>query len=738
MQKSNNSTVYPGSPFPLGATWNGEGVNFALYAENATGVELCFFDSADPKKETHKIEVTERSHQVWHVFVPGIKPGQLYGYRVHGPYEPCEGHRYNPNKLLIDPYARAIAGTITWNDALFGYEIGNPKEDLSFSTTDSAPFVPKSVVVAPTFDWDGDVSPKIPYHQSIIYEAHVKGFTKLFPEIPEEIRGTYEAIGHPATIEYLTDLGITAIELMPVHHFVADRHLVERGLTNYWGYNTIGFFAPDARYSSGGVMGEQVTEFKKMVRELHKAGIEVILDVVYNHTAEGNHMGPTLSFRGIDNSTYYRLTADNLRYCNDYTGTGNTLNANMPGVLRLMMDSLRYWIQEMHVDGFRFDLAATLARELHEVDQLSAFFDIIYQDPVISQVKLIAEPWDVGEGGYQVGNFPPGWAEWNGMYRDCIRDYWRGSERMLPEFGKRLTGSSDLYQGGNRTPTASINFVTAHDGFTLHDLVSYNEKHNEANGENNKDGESENRSFNWGVEGPTDDENINRLRQQHKRNLLTTLFLSQGVPMLLSGDEIGRTQKGNNNAYCQDNEISWTNWETADHELLEFTQQLIHIRKNHPAFCRRHWFQGQSIKGKGTEDIAWFLPDGNEMSDEHWDHTYAKSLAVYLNGKGLHWAGPKGEKLVDDSFYVIFNAHSEQMKYTFPAATYGNKWKKVLHTHASEVEEGREEEYEPGQTIDVPAHCIILLACPQAEAGKKARKIKNRKNQELANEKIIG
>ena len=738
MRKSNNSSVYPGSPFPLGATWNGEGVNFALYAENATKVELCLYDSRDASTETQKINLTERSHQVWHTFIPGIKPGQLYGYRVHGPYAPEEGHRYNHHKLLIDPYARAIAGTINWNDALFGYEIGHPKEDLSFSTSDSAPFLPKSVVVAPTFDWDGDVSPKIPYHESIIYEAHVKGFTQLFPEIPEEIRGTYEAIGHPATIEYLTNLGITAIELMPVHHFVADRHLVERGLTNYWGYNTIGFFAPDARYASSGVMGEQVTEFKKMVRELHKAGIEVILDVVYNHTAEGNHMGPTLSFRGIDNATYYRLTADNLRYCNDYTGTGNTLNANMPSVLRLMMDSLRYWIQEMHVDGFRFDLAATLARELHEVDQLSAFFDIIYQDPVISQVKLIAEPWDIGEGGYQVGNFPPGWAEWNGMYRDCIRDYWRGSERMLPEFGKRLTGSSDLYMGGNRTPTASINFITAHDGFTLHDLVSYNEKHNEANGENNKDGESENRSYNWGVEGPTNDENINKLRQQHKRNLLTTLFLSQGVPMLLSGDEIGRTQLGNNNAYCQDNEISWTNWETADSDLLEFTRRLIHFRKSHPAFCRRHWFQGQPIKGTNTEDIAWFLPDGNEMSDEHWDHTHAKSLGVYLNGNGLHWAGPKGEKIIDDSFYVLFNAHSEELTYTLPAEKYGTIWKKELHTHVTAVEESETEEYKPGDSIAVPAHCIVILSCPHTEPGQRTRKVTAKKKRELANEKIVG
>lgn len=724
MENSNQLTVYPGSPFPLGANWNGEGVNFALYAENATAVELCFYHQHDPASESHKINLVERSHQIWHAFVPGIKPGQLYGYRVHGPYEPERGHRYNPNKLLIDPYARAIAGTIEWDDSLFAYELGHPKQDLSFSTTDSSPFIPKSVVVAPTFDWEGDVSPKIAYHDSIIYETHVRGFTKLFPEIPEEIRGTYAAIAHPATIDYLTDLGITAIELMPVHHFVADRHLVEKGLTNYWGYNTIGFFAPDARYSSSGVMGEQVTEFKNMVKKLHKAGIEVILDVVYNHTAEGNHLGPTLSFKGIDNSTYYRLTLENPRYYNDYTGTGNTLNANMPGVLRLMMDSLRYWILEMHVDGFRFDLAATLARELHEVDQLSAFFDIIYQDPVISQVKLIAEPWDIGEGGYQVGNFPPGWAEWNGMYRDCIRDYWRGAERMLPEFGKRITGSPDLYMGGNRTPTASINFITAHDGFTLHDLVSYNEKHNDANGENSQDGESENRSFNWGVEGPTDDENINKRRLQHKRNLLATLFLSQGVPMLLSGDEIGRSQNGNNNAYCQDCEISWTNWEKADLDLLEFTRYLINFRRSHPAFCRRHWFQGQPIKETGSRDIAWFLPDGNEMSDEHWEHAYAKSLGVYLNGEGFHWAGPKGERIVDDSFYILFNGHYDNLDYTLPAETYGSNWKKVLDTADFDSKKLYEGDFKPGESINVAGNSIIVLACQSEKVARRKRNLR--------------
>ncbi|MCK7554326.1 glycogen debranching protein GlgX [Chitinophaga sedimenti] len=544
-----NMIAYPGQPYPLGATWDGKGVNFALYAECATNVELCLFKTPKDETEYAKIALVERSNHVWHAYLPDVKPGQLYGFRVHGPYEPQNGFRFNANKLLIDPYAKAIAGRIDWHDALFGYEVGHPDEDLSFSELDSAPFIPKSVVVDSAFDWEGDQHPKTPYHKTVIYETHVKGFTKLHPDIPENLRGTYAGIGHEVTIQYLKDLGVTAIELMPVHHFIVDRHLAEQGLTNYWGYNTIGFFAPDVRYSSNGVTGEQVTEFKSMVKALHKAGIEVILDVVYNHTGEGNHFGPTLSYRGIDNAGYYRLT-ENRRYYMDYTGTGNTLNARLPNVLRIIMDSLRYWILEMHVDGFRFDLAATLARELHEVDRLSAFFDIIHQDPVISQVKLIAEPWDIGEGGYQVGKFPPEWAEWNGKYRDCVRDYWRGADSVLGELAERFTGSSDLYKEDYRRPTASINFITAHDGFTLHDLVSYNEKHNEANGEGNNDGESHNRSWNCGAEGPTDDPMINETRARQKRNLLTTLFLSQGVPMLVAGDEISRTQNGNNNAYC--------------------------------------------------------------------------------------------------------------------------------------------------------------------------------------------
>jgi glycogen operon protein len=700
---------YPGSPYPLGATWDRSGVNFALFAENATGVELCLFDGPGATRESYRLKLTERSHQVWHAYLPGIKPGQLYGYRVHGPFEPENGHRFNPHKLLIDPYAKAISGTVHWHDSLFGYRIGD--DDLSFSPSDSAPYIPKGVVIDDRFDWEDDKAPKIPYFKSIIYETHVKGFTRLHPGIPEEIRGTYAAMGHPVTIAYLLELGVTAVELMPVHHFITDRYLLDKNLTNYWGYNSIGFFAPDVRYSGSGTLGGQVTEFKEMVKALHKAGIEVILDVVYNHTGEGNQMGPTLSFKGIDNASYYRLVEDQKRYYMDYTGTGNTLKANQPTVLRLIMDSLRYWILEMHVDGFRFDLAATLARELHAVDRLSSFFDVIHQDPVISQVKLIAEPWDIGEGGYQVGNFPPGWSEWNGKYRDCIRDYWRGADSMLAEFGQRFTGSSDLYRGDYRRPTASINFVTAHDGFTLHDLVSYNEKHNAANGENNQDGESHNRSWNCGAEGLTTDPAIVALRQQQKRNLLTTLFLSQGVPMLLAGDELGRTQRGNNNAYCQDNYISWVDWAAADEDLLAFTRKLIRLRKAHPVFCRRRWFQGLPIKGSGVEDIAWFLPEGTEMTDENWSHDYAKSLAVFLNGKGLRSRGPSGEQIVDDSFYVIFNAYHGPILYQLPPRKYGREWTKILDTSNSRVEE-EGVAYGASENIIVEGRSVVLLHHP--------------------------
>lgn len=698
--------IYPGKPYPLGALWDGEGVNFALFADNATGVELCLFDDAGNE---NKIVLTERTHQVFHGYVPGLAPGQLYGYRVFGLFKPESGLRFNPNKLLIDPYAKAISGIIDWHDAIFGYELDHPDADLSYSKSDSAPFVPKSVVIDPHFAWEEDELPRTPYHQSIIYEAHVKGFTKQHPDIPEEIRGTYEALGHPITIQYLKNLGVTAIELMPVHQFVVDRHLLDKGLTNYWGYNTIAFFAPDIRYAGNVAPGRQVQEFKQMVKALHKAGIEVILDVVYNHTGEGNHLGPTLSFKGIDNSSYYRLVDANQRYYNDYTGTGNTLNAMLPNVLRYIMDSLRYWILEMHIDGFRFDLASTLARELHDVNKLSAFFDIIHQDPVISQVKLIAEPWDVGEGGYQVGKFPSGWAEWNGKYRDCIRDYWIGAESMLGEFGQRFTGSPDLYQDDYRKPTASINFITAHDGFTLTDLVSYNEKHNEANAEDNSDGESHNRSWNCGVEGPTDDPEILKLRDRQKRNLLATMFLSQGVPMLVAGDEFGRTQQGNNNAYCQDNEISWVNWAAKDEKLLAFTQRLIKIRKDHPIFRRRRWFQGQPVNEKGLEDIGWYLPQGIEMEKENWNHDFARSLGVFLNGYGLHAVGPKGEQIYDDDFYVIFNAHHEPLEYCLPEKIRNKSWKIILDTNDDTIYEQTLSEQE---CIIVEGRSIVLLHHP--------------------------
>jgi len=696
-------SIYPGKPYPLGATWDGKGVNFSLYAENATNVQLCLFDSDRKDAQEEVITLTERTHQVWHVYIPGLKPGQRYGYRVEGPFEPANGHRYNTHKLLLDPYAKAIAGVVNAHEAHLGYDPENPDGDLSFSTVNSAPYVPKCVVVDPAFDWEGDKPLQIPFYKTIIYEAHVKGLTQLNTALPEALRGTYAGIGHPETISYLKQLGITAIELLPVHQFVNDRQA--DGLSNYWGYNSIGFFAPEARYAASGVMGQQVLEFKNMVKALHAAGIEVILDVVYNHTAEGNHMGPTLCFKGIDNANYYRLT-DDPRYYMDYTGTGNTLNANLPNVLRLIMDSLRYWITEMHVDGFRFDLAATLARELHEVNRLSAFFDIIHQDPIISQVKLIAEPWDVGEGGYQVGNFPPGWAEWNGKYRDCVRDYWRGAESTLSEFAERFTGSSDLYQDDYRRPTASINFVTAHDGFTLHDLVSYNEKHNEANQENNQDGDDHNRSWNCGAEGPTEDPEINALRARQKRNFLTTLLLSQGVPMLAAGDEVSRTQQGNNNAYCQDNEISWLRWDHGDESLLNFTRKLIAMRRQHPVFCRRKWFTGQRIKGVGVEDIAWFLPDGREMPEESWDHDFARSLAVFLSGHGIHSVGEKGERILDDSFYLIFNAHHEPLEFILPEdIKYGKEWEKVIDTYRDDDAPAREK-YAAATPVEIAGRAI--------------------------------
>ncbi len=695
--------IWPGRPYPLGATYDGGGTNFSVFSEAAERVELCLFDEQGRQTSVDLPEVTAFC---WHGYLPEVRPGQRYGYRVHGPYDPEKGLRCHPAKLLLDPYAKAIAGQVEWNDAVFPYRFEDPEGAANDS--DSGPFVPKSVVIDQGFDWGDDRPPHRPWHETIVYETHVKGLSMRHPDLPPEIRGKYAGLAHPAIIDYLRRLGITAVELMPVHQFIHDAHLVERGLSNYWGYNSIGFLAPHNEYAASGELGEQVREFKEMVKALHRAGMEVILDVVYNHTAEGNHLGPVLCFKGIDNAAYYRLVADEPRYYMDYTGTGNSLNMQHPHVLQLIMDSLRYWILEMHVDGFRFDLAATLARELHEVDRLSAFFDIIQQDPVISQVKLIAEPWDVGEGGYQVGNFPPLWSEWNGKYRDCVRDYWRGEDETLSEFAYRFTGSSDLYESSGRRPSASINFVTAHDGFTLHDLVSYNEKHNDANGEENRDGESYNRSWNCGAEGPTEDSDVNALRAQQKRNLVATLLLSQGIPMLLGGDEIGRTQRGNNNGYCQDNEISWYDWERTDKELVDFTSRLIALRKEHPVFRRRGWFQGRPIRGAGVSDIDWFRPDGEEMSEEDWQAGFTKSLAVFLNGEGLTAPDPRGSRIVDDSFIVLFNAHHEAVPFTLPVREWGRRWVKVLDTTNGFSEDGAEP-CGAGEKIEVPSLALFLL-----------------------------
>jgi len=664
--------IWPGHAYPLGARFDGAGTNFAVFSEVAEAIELCLFDEAG--RET-RVELPELTGHVRHGYLPNCRPGQHYGLRVHGPWDPEQGHRCNPNKLLLDPYAQLVEGDLRWNPAVLGYE---PDDQLAMNRVDSAPFVPRSVVANPFFDWSGDSRPDIAWHETIIYEAHVKGFSNLLPEIPSQLRGTYSALGHPVAVDYLKSLNVTAVELLPVHSFVHDGYLMERGLRNYWGYNTIGYFAPHAEYAAREGANSAISEFKQMVKNLHAANIEVILDVVYNHTAEGNHEGPTLCFRGIDNAAYYRLVSDDSFYYMDYTGTGNSLNMRNPQVLQLIMDSLRYWVTEMHVDGFRFDLASTLARELHDVDRLSAFFDIIQQDPIISQVKLIAEPWDVGEGGYQVGNFPPGWSEWNGKYRDCIRDYWRGQDQTLGEFAYRLTGSSDLYENTGRRPYASVNFVTCHDGFTLWDLVSYNEKHNEANGEGNADGESDNRSWNCGVEGPAEDPQVLALRAKQMRNFLITMALSQGVPMLLGGDEVGRTQHGNNNAYCQDNALSWIRWDEADDGLLEFTRCLMAFRKEHPVFRRPHFFQGRAIHGHGVEDIHWFTHMGTPMADENWLEGYAKSVAVFLNGDALPPMGPRGRHVSDDSFYLVFNAHYEPLEFTMPPSYWGREWEVVL------------------------------------------------------------
>ncbi len=726
--------IWPGQPYPLGATWDGSGTNFSLFSEAATRVELCLFDGDGAGARETRVDLPENTALCWHGYLPQAGPGQRYGYRVHGPWAPQDGHRCHPSKLLIDPYAKAIAGDIHWDESVFGYRFDDPGG--SINDADSAPFVPKSVVVNPFFDWSNDRKPAIPWHKTVVYEAHVRGLTMRHPGIPAELRGTYAGLAHPAAIAHLQQLGITAIELMPVHHFVHDSVLAERGLRNYWGYNSIGFLAPYSGYSSAGADGQQVQEFKQMVKTMHAAGIEVILDVVYNHTAEGNHMGPILSMKGIDNKAYYRLMADEPEFYMDYTGTGNSMNMRHPHVLQLIMDSLRYWAIEMHVDGFRFDLAAALARELHEVDRLSAFFDIIQQDPVISQMKLIAEPWDVGEGGYHVGNFPPLWSEWNGKYRDTVRDYWRGGDETMAEFAYRFTGSSDLYANTARRPYASVNFITAHDGFTLRDLVSYSDKHNEANGEENRDGENHNRSWNMGAEGPTNDPAIARARDKQVRNFLATLFLSQGVPMLVAGDEMGRTQGGNNNAYCQDNEISWVDWEhgpgdlLATHglpdaaagtgapnaasdpgeSLLEFTRTLSAFRHAHPVFRRRRWFQGRSLRGTDVVDIGWFTPSGEPMSEEDWRVGFAKSLAVFLNGQAIPTPDSRGERVVDDTFFVLLNAHHEPMPFTIPPGAYGQSWRVILDTDTLEpVNEQRGDVFPSAASLTVAERSLVVL-----------------------------
>ncbi len=669
--------IWPGKPYPLGATFDGTGTNFALFSEVADNVELCLI--GERGGET-RIPMPEVDGYVWHCYLPTVQPGQRYGYRVHGPNDPSQGARCNPNKLLLDPYAKAVSGSIDWDPALFSYNLGYPD---STNDADSAPHMMHGVVINPFFDWTGDRSLRIPYNDSVIYEAHVKGLTAMHPEVPQSQKGTYAGVAHPAVIDHLTRLGVTALELMPVHQFVQDSTLLDKGLSNYWGYNTIGFFAPQNTYSAFGERGQQVQEFKAMVKSLHSAGIEVILDVVYNHTAEGNHLGPTMSFRGIDNAAYYRLVDDDKRYYMDYTGTGNSFNVRHPHSLQLIMDSLRYWVTEMHVDGFRFDLAATLAREFYDVDRLSTFFELVQQDPVVSQVKLIAEPWDIGPGGYQVGNFPPQWTEWNGKYRDTVRDFWRGEPATLGEYASRLTGSADLYETSGRRPVASINFVIAHDGFTLNDLVSYNHKHNEANGEDNNDGESHNRSWNCGVEGPTDDPAVNALRARQKRNFLATLLLSQGVPMIAHGDELGRTQLGNNNTYCQDSELTWIHWQEADEALIEFTASVARLRRQHPTFRRRRFFDGRPVSrgaGEPLPDIVWMTPGGQLMKPEDWDAGFGRSIGMFLNGNGIRGMDTRGARVVDDSFLLLFNAHDEGLDWVLPPEEFAPAWRLVIDT----------------------------------------------------------
>lgn len=733
--------IWPGRPYPLGATWDGTGVNFALFSENATKVELCLFDTADQQRESQRIELREQTDHVWHAYLPELTPGQIYGYRVSGPYEPAKGHRFNPHKIVLDPYARAIARDVQWSDAVFGYQVGSPEGDLSFDERDSAPFAPLATVVDPAFTWGDDRPPRTSWHQTLIYELHVKGFSQLNPLVPEKLRGTYAGLASEASINHLQSLGVTAVELLPIHHRIDDRHLAERGLTNYWGYNTLAFFAPDDRYVCTQIAQNAVQQFKMMVRALHAAGIEVILDVVYNHTAEGNQNGPTLSMRGVDNAAYYRLSPENPRYYMDYTGCGNTMSMRHPRVLQLIMDSLRYWVQDMHVDGFRFDLASTLARELHEVDKLSAFFEIIHQDPILSQVKLVAEPWDVGEGGYQVGNFPVLWSEWNGKYRDTVRSFWKGDGGLLCDFATRLSGSSDLYALGGRRPYASINFVTCHDGFTLEDLVSYNDKHNEANGEENRDGNNQNQSWNCGHEGPTDDPGIRALRARQKRNLMATLLLSQGVPLLLGGDELSHTQQGNNNAYCQDNELTWLNWDLGpeQQEFLEFVRRVAEIWRTQPVFQRRHFFHGRSIRDAGVKDISWLEPNGEEMTDEHWSAGFARCFGVRLAGDIIGDVDERGEPIIGDTLLLLLNAHHESLPFVLPVTKGDVDWELLFDTAdpaRRDIRYAASSEYElAGRSLTVmltrrvtdepegavvPAHAVVTSPTPVAEPAVHA------------------
>ncbi len=707
--------TWPGSAYPLGATFDGSGTNFALFSEVAEKVELCLFE--EDGSET-RIELVEVDAYVWHAYLPLVQPGQRYGYRVTSDYDPKSGKRGNPNKLLLDPYAKATCGDIDWDQSLFSYNFGDP---LSENNDDSAKHMMLGVVINPFFDWAGDRHPRIPYSGTVIYEAHVKGLTELHPDVPEDQRGTYAGLANPAIVDHLLKLGITAIELMPVHQFVQDSTLHDKGLRNYWGYNTIGFFAPQNSYSSTGDLGQQVQEFKGMVRSMHDAGIEVILDVVYNHTAEGNHLGPTISFRGIDNQAYYHLVDDDPQFYMDYTGTGNSLNVGNPHALQLIMDSLRYWVIEMHVDGFRFDLAATLAREFYEVDKLSAFFELVQQDPVISQVKLIAEPWDIGPGGYQVGGFPPQWTEWNGKYRDTVRDFWRGEPSTLGEFASRITGSADLYEDDGRRPVASINFVTAHDGFTLADLVSYNEKHNDANGEHNNDGESSNRSWNSGVEGPTDDPEVLAMRARQERNFLATLLLSQGVPMILHGDELGRSQNGNNNTYAQDSGLSWIHWDTADTGLIDFVSALARLRKDHPTFRRRSFFDGRPVKrsqGEPLADIVWLTPGGTEMDEENWDTGFGRAIGVFLNGDGIHGRDSRGQRVTDLNFAIFFNAGEDAVDFTMPTAEFSDRWEVVVDTAGNEADSGPRT---AGDVIAVTSKSLVILreyVAPEVDADR--------------------